>query len=107
MNYFEWINTVLERRFPLGNGESYQKRCKEIRDFLSLLHSEYKKDKPTIPYAEPLCRVAYWYQHVVANAAILENTITNSPFVRQKLKSRVKATLTICSIGGGPGTDVL
>lgn len=66
-------------------------------------------DAPSIAYHEPICRFAYLYCHVAANANLCELAIRTSSDVMSLINSRLDADeeLRVCAFGGGPGTELL
>jgi hypothetical protein len=64
--------------------------------------------KPTIPYEDPLCRLAYLYGCVPAQANLLCNVLIecgwHSESFNQKLTGK---KLSLVTFGGGPGTELL
>jgi len=64
---------------------------------------------PNVPYGDPLCRIAYLYGIVPANANLVEKIFEES----QELADHVDeihqsiGVLDICAFGGGPGTELL
>ena len=64
---------------------------------------------PQIPYDNPLCRIAYMYGVLPANANLFEYILTNDPDLGDHVWSVNKkhGQVSICAFGGGPGTEML
>ena len=68
---------------------------------------EHRRDEPQIEYNDPLCRLGYLYMHATANATLFEKVLVESGELRQTIRKATKGVLNVCSIGGGPGTELL
>jgi hypothetical protein len=71
--------------------------------------AQWRTDDPQINYQDPLCRVAYLYSQVPANANLCEIAVRQDPDVNGFVRARIAETreLRICALGGGPGTELL
>ena len=108
--YIEIIRRVLEEAICLY-GESSQK-CKnkilaEVNAHIKATSSEHRKPEPQIQYDDPLCRLGYLFMHAAANATLFERGIQKSDVLRHKISNASQGVLNICSMGGGPGTELL
>ena len=111
--YFDIIREILNRSieaYMLDNNQSRSEVLVEIRKQIdSTQVQHYKKhDDPEIDYSNPLCRLGYLYRHAGVNATFFERILIDD----QKLQSAVthaigRGDLNICSLGGGPGTEML
>ena len=108
--YIEIIRRVLEEAICLY-GESSRKSkgevLKEINAHIERTSSEHWKDEPQIQYDDPLCRLGYLFMHATANATLFERVIEDSDVLRLKISNASQDVLNICSMGGGPGTELL
>lgn len=69
--------------------------------------AEHRKPIPNIQYADPFCRLGYVYRHAAAQASLFEWVIGASADIKKLMESRSQGSLHICSMGGGPGTELL
>jgi hypothetical protein len=79
-------------------------------EHLRCFSAEYRAGKkPQNDYPDPLCRLAYLYCYVPANANLceiaIERTDELADFITEKLKDEEE--LKVCAFGGGPGTELL
>lgn len=75
----------------------------EIRRTLDETHAQYWEDIPQIDYHDSLCRLGYLHRHVPANATLFDKMLASD--VEAEVFSA--ATLNVCALGGGPGTELL
>src|SRR5271157_4954131 len=113
MNYFETIKAALDASFS-GICEhlrlSHEEACQTIKKHLATMSQEWFSGKtPNIFYGDPLCRFAYLFCYVGANANLCEVAIRNSPDLCDFLDSTLEKNeeLRVCAFGGGPGTELL
>ncbi len=108
--YIEIIRRVLEEAICLYS-ESSQKSTnrilEEVNAHIEATSSEHQKVEPQIRYDDPLCRLGYLFMHAAANATLFERVIQNSYVLCQKIANASQGVLNICSMGGGPGTELL
>lgn len=76
---------------------------------LNISRQHYENHEPDIPYIDSLCRIAYLYHEVPVNAFVIETIFSQDPNLRRHLETlrRNNNQLRLCTLGGGPGTDVL
>ena len=82
---------------------------REIRSHINATSDAYFKQgqDPDITYTDPLCRLGYLYRHGPAQATLFERVVGQSPDLQGVLQAHHDDVLSICSIGGGPGTELL
>lgn len=113
MNYFKTIKAALDASFDgicEHLGVSRDAACLTIKQHLATMSEEwFSGDTPNIVYGDPLCRFAYLFCHVGANANLCEVAIRDSPDVCDFIDSTLEKTeeLRLCAFGGGPGTELL
>jgi hypothetical protein len=108
--YFTIVKQVLDESLPAyaeEHGIAKKEVYAKIQEHLAEMSKQHREDDPTIPYDDPLCRLAYVFKHVGANATLFERAVKESEHVRNVLKARVGATLKVCAVGGGPGSELL
>lgn len=108
--YFEIIRSVVEEAVELhakSSQKSSDEVLAEIRRHILATSSEHQTNDPQIQYAEPLCRLGYLYMHGAANATLFEWAIMRSNDLRHKILNASQDVLKICSMGGGPGTELM
>ena len=80
-----------------------------VRYYLDANTYAYYSDDPQLQYNDPLCRIAYLYAYVGAHANLVDNALLYfdplSSIVRKKIRSG--GVLEVCSLGGGPGSELL
>jgi hypothetical protein len=108
--YMEIVNQVIEgavAEYSKAQGISKSKVLKEIREHIDKTGREHRRDEPEIDYEESLCRLGYLFRHAPANATLFERALGLSGALKGKLRAAKGSTLQICSVGGGPGTELL
>lgn len=108
--YIELVRRVIEEAVELhvaSSQESLEEVLDKIDAHIEATSHEYRRDEPEIQYDEPLCRLAYLYMHAAANATVFERVISESDDLRLKISNASQGVLNICSMGGGPGTELL
>jgi hypothetical protein len=78
-----------------------------IRDHIDRTAIGHRNPNPNIAYQDPLCRLGYLFKHAGANACLFERTVEKSDALKAVIGSSDKTTLSICTVGGGPGTELL
>ena len=113
MNYFKTIKAALDASFAgicEHLGVSREAACETIKQHLATMSEEwFSGETPNIVYSDPLCRFAYLFCHVGANANLCEVAIRDSPDLCEFIDSTLEKTeeLRVCAFGGGPGTELL
>ena len=108
--YIELVRDVILQsieRHVKHSGLARDQVLQQIREHILNTSDEYWNDVPTIAYDQPLCRLGYLYMNAPANATLFERVLLRSADVRAKLSSADQDALNICSLGGGPGTELL
>jgi hypothetical protein len=112
-NYFKALKAILDEAIP---GICNQRKLSrdEVRDalveHLRCFSVEYRAGrKPQNPYHDPLCRLAYVYCYLCANANLCEIAIKRSDDLSELITSRLEeeGEVKVCAFGGGPGTELL
>jgi hypothetical protein len=108
--YFEMVNALLERlvkKYARDSCTSVDDVLAKIRAQMDKTKDEHFQDEPEIDYPNPLCRLGYFYRHAPANATLFEWVLCESDRLQTKLREANQGSLEICSVGGGPGTELL
>ena len=108
--YIELVRRVLEeavKTYAAGKGLAVPDVLAQIREHIDKTAREHRRDEPNIDYDDPLCRLGYLYRHAPANATIFEQVLQGSDELRDKIRRAHKGVLHVCSVGGGPGTELL
>src|SRR5258707_11394015 len=79
----------------------------KIRAHIDCTAKEHQKDEPEIQYEDALCRLGYLYRHATANATLFELVLGESGELRAAVRQSVEQRINICTVGGGPGTELL
>ena len=108
--YIELVRRVIEEAVELHAANS-QKPIDEvletINDHIAATSREYRSDEPDIHYDDSLCRLGYLYMNAPVNATLFERVLIESDQLGQKIQDASQGVLNICSMGGGPGTELL
>jgi hypothetical protein len=112
-NYFKALRAILDEAIP-GIGGQRGLSGDEVRGalvgHLQCFSREYRTGcKPQNPYHDPLCRLAYVYCYLPANANLCEIAIKRSDDLSELVTDRLEeeGELKVCAFGGGPGTELL
>jgi|GEM_PF-1342624 len=108
--YFKAIKNILDDAtdsYSQDMGQSIDSICAKMGEHLQEMAKQHYEDDPVIAYNDPLCRLAYLYKHVAANATLFERALTHIDATNKVLKARAGKKLRVCSIGGGPGSELL
>lgn len=108
--YFEIIKKILDDSIKIYRelkSTPIDEIYSEITTHIKSTSKEYRFECPNIHYDDPLCRLGYLFAHAGANATLFERTIQSSAQLRNFIISRDKNDLHVCSVGGGPGTELL
>jgi hypothetical protein len=112
INFFQTINFVFTQGIAeICNyyGVSQDEAIQQTRNFLVANSAAYFSDTAKIKYDDPLCRMAYLYTYVGAHANLIDKALTRiqalNTFVLDKVNTNQE--LHICSLGGGPGSELL
>ena len=113
LNCFEAVGSVLDR---LCSIEKERQRIdltalgEKVSLGLETIKSQYRINKPPlIPFEDPIYRMAYLYWAAGINALAMENVLQTDNDLQEWLAQRLKKRgyLNVCSIGGGPGSEIL
>jgi hypothetical protein len=122
MKFFETVNRVLNVQVPAlaaDLGMPVPDLYNRMGTLLPTMTDEWKKGSaPLIPYADPVCRMAYMFCHVAINANLFHRALVSSfidPVTSQQtslgqvVRARIETSgrLRVCAFGGGPGTELL
>ena len=108
--YIELIRRIIEEAVELhaANSEKPTDEVLEtINGHMEATSREYQSDEPDIQYDDSLCRLGYLYMNATANATLFERVLIESDQLRQKIQDASQGVLNVCSMGGGPGTELL
>ena len=108
--YFEVVKNVLDyviAHHAAATGRPEDAVCADIAAHIDSTSAEHLKDIPAINYSDPLCRLGYLYMHTAANATVFEWIIRQANGLGRWVEVRAGDRLSICSVGGGPGTEML
>ena len=108
--YIELVRNVIEQAVALHAANTQQPQdqvLSQIKDHIEATSREYRKDEPDIRYRDPLCRLGYLYMNVPAHATLFEKVLMESDNLGRKINNASQGVLNICSLGGGPGTELL
>jgi hypothetical protein len=110
MMYIDLIRRVLEQAvdaYASANGKSVSEVLTAIRTHIDSTAKEHQAAEPDIKYEEPLCRLGYLYRHATANATLFEHVLRESGELRSVIRQSAEKRLSMCALGGGPGTELL
>ena len=108
--YVELVRRVIEEAVDLHakiTEQSVEDVLAQIRSHIAKTSDEYFKEEPDIRYEDPLCRLGYLYMNAPVNATLFEKVLIESDDLRRKIRGSSQGILNICSMGGGPGTELL
>ena len=108
--YIELVRRVVEEAVEAYIRDTQQpldEVLEQIAGHIEATSLEYRKDDPTIRYEDPLCRLGYLYMNAAVNATIFEKVLNNSDELKRVIDKARRGTLNVCSMGGGPGTELL
>ena len=108
--YIELVRRVMEDAIALHVVETQRpddEVLREIADHIDATSREHRRDEPEIRYDDPLCRLGYLYTHAAANATLFEKVLGLSDDLGGKIDGASQEALNVCSLGGGPGTELL
>ena len=109
--YFKVVREVVEGEINglvEANGTGGATVLQRIREHIDHTHEQYYELKPNIDYADPLCRLGYLYRHAGANATLFEWALKEDPMLKTAIAdATTRGTLSVCSLGGGPGIEML
>ena len=109
--YFEIIREVLDdaiNNCASDHQLSRQHVLSEIRKHIDHTQQQHNTGNSQIEYNNPLCRLGYLYRHVGIGATLFEKTLVDDKGLQMAVGNAVNGgTLSVCSLGGGPGTELL
>ena len=108
--YFSTVKAILDDSLPylckaLNCGE--EQAFLRVRERLELMRKEWFKKDPKIDYSDPTNRFAYTYFNVAIQGAICEQSLRMEPGLFGHVLDRARSSLSVCSVGGGPGSELL
>jgi len=111
-NYFKTVRGVLDaavKAYTEEKGATVERVKSEMNKHLECFSVQYYTGKkPVNEYKKPLCRLAYLYCYVPANANLCEIALRSKgllDFILNRLNDEEE--IKVCSFGGGPGTELL
>ena len=108
--YIELVRRIIEEAVGLHtkiSEQSVEDVLAQIKSHIENTSREYWRDEPDIQYDDPLCRLGYLYMNAPVNATLLEKVLIESDDLRRIIRGCSQGILNICSMGGGPGTELL
>lgn len=113
IKYFQVAGKVLEANVTSIMQRQNRTRknvCDQVVSYLQTNSAQWTSgQQPSINYLDPLCRIAYLYGIVPANANLIQHVFE----VEQELADFILARQTangqvgVCAFGGGPGNELL
>lgn len=103
------VNTQVDA-IASASGQPRSEIVSKIKRHVELISKEYFSGRrPNIPFDAPLSRIAYLYSVVSINARLLEVVFDSDSELQQWFGTvyRRKGEVAICTLGGGPGTEIL
>lgn len=103
------INPAFDRIVGQG-GQSRSQFVAQVAEYRRMIRDEYYSNrKPNLPFQEPLCRIAYLLSQVPAIAHLVEVVFDRDNGLKDWFISTCKNQngISICTLGGGPGTEIL
>ena len=113
VKYFDIVREVIDTnitRIAASKGLTPAQVYLQVVQHIRQNSAEWTSNKkPVIPYNNPLCRIAYLYSNVPANANLFEHVLRYDPELAKyiTLVLASKGSLGLCAFGGGPGTELL
>lgn len=113
MNYFQIVREAISAAIAdlaSRTGRDPAALYQEVVTHLANNSAQWRSNKmPLIPYDSPLCRIAYLYGVVPANADLVERVFNEEENIQQYMDSKqeMNGEVLLCAIGGGPGTELL
>ncbi len=108
--YIELVRDIVLKsieRHVRNSGLAREQVLEQIKNHILDTSDEYFKEIPVIEYQNPLCRLGYLYMNAPANATLFERVLNLSQDAQDKVASASDGVLSVCSLGGGPGTEML
>ena len=108
--YFETVKLVLDHAIASychQKGVEQEQVDQDIVAHIIDTANQHQNPDPSIDYANPLCRLGYMYVHAGVNATLFELTIKKSPSLSTIINGRANDKISVCAVGGGPGTELL
>lgn len=112
INLFRTLNAVLTKGLEhicRATHLSQEDAASKCRIYMAENSAQYYSENPCIEYSDPFCRWAYLYTYVGAHANLIDNALTYIPELNQFVVERMRSSgqINICSLGGGPGSELL
>lgn len=108
--YFQTVKSVLDKAindYCQDNQVLSDDVDKLIVNHIKSTADAHRNPDPDIDYFEPLCRLGYLYVHAGANATLFEWALTFDESLSALVEAHAGRSLSICAVGGGPGTELL
>jgi hypothetical protein len=109
--YFKIVREVLDEaipRYAAARGTTTDAVDAEIATHIeTTAHEHNNNPDPNIDYENYLCRLGYVFVHAGANGTLVERTFREFDRLRSLVTARAGGELSVCTIGGGPGTELL
>ena len=109
--YFEIVKQVVEQgiadyaaAYSIGRDEVLTK----MKSHIDHTQKQHYKSDPEISYDDPLCRLGYLHRHAGINATLFERVLKEDQALQTTITdAETRGRLRVCSLGGGPGTELL
>ena len=109
--YFAIVKEVVEqgiKDYIAAHGIGRDEVLTKIWTCIDHTSQQHNQPDPNIDYGSPLCRLGYLYRHVGLQATLFERVLSNDQMLQSTISNPFDyEELTICSLGGGPGTELL
>jgi hypothetical protein len=108
--YYEAVKKILDQAiasYSQREGIPTEVIDARIAEHIKETSEEHHNPDPNINYRLPLCRLGYLFSHAGANACLFERTIRDSSALSDRIEEKTNQPLYMCTIGGGPGTELL
>ena len=109
--YFKIVKEVLERGISDCVAEyniSRDEVLTRMRSHIDNTQKQHYELDPEIEYGDPLCRLGYLHRHAGINATLFERVLKEDQALQTTITdAETRGRLRVCSVGGGPGTELL
>ena len=113
VKYFEIVRNVINeniQNITMQKGLLQDEAYQEVVRYLKQNSAQWSSGRqPVICYHDPLCRIAYLYGIVPANANLVEIIFSEDRELREYINFLInkKSVIIVSAFGGGPGTELL
>lgn len=112
LSFFRTVKSTLDQALEAycdKTGIEHSVALVEARHYLRQNSQAYFDRRVRLEYEKPLCRLAYLYTYVPAHANIVDYSFRQFKALQVLIEDclTTEETLKICSLGGGPGSELL